>query len=150
MRADKKAVIAVIPFQHLHNNELVNSLTDGIGLQLSNALTQCEKYSVIAYYTMLNLCEKITDISEMAGVVGAKYIVTGNIQAFENRVRIHIQMIHTSTGRQLWSWMHEAKFTAESIFDLQDEIVKLIISELNRSQKLINEKTQNASMAAVA
>jgi TolB-like protein len=147
---DKKAVIAVIPFRHFHNDELENSLTDGIGLQLSNALLQLDKYSVIAYYTMRNLCEKVTDISEMAAITGAKYIVTGNIQSLEDRARIHIQVIHTNTGKQLWSWMHEAKFTAETIFELQDEIVKLIISELNKSQKLTNEKPKNSSMVAVA
>jgi len=148
--ADKKTVIAVIPFQHFHNNELENSLTDGIGLQLTNALLQLEKYAVIAYYTMRNLCEKVTDMSEMAGIVGAKYIVTGNIQALQDRARIHIQVIRASNGKQLWSWMHEAKFTTETIFELQDEIVKLIISALDKSQKLINEKSQGKSLVAVA
>src|SRR5450432_1488546 len=107
---NEKVVIAVIPFLHSHNDELENSLTDGIGLQLSNSLMQFKKYSVIAYYTMRNLCKKVTDISEMAGIAGAEYIITGNIQAFEERVRIHIQMIDTNTGKQLWGRMYESKF----------------------------------------
>ena len=59
---DKSAVVAVIPFRHLQNNELENILADGLGEQLSTALMEIKKFSVIAYYTMRNVCEKITDI----------------------------------------------------------------------------------------
>jgi TolB-like protein len=146
----EKPAIAVMPFQHFHKDELTGFLTAGIGLQLSTALMEFEKYTVIAYHTMCNLCKKTTDLSRIASIVGAKYVITGNIQTQENRVRAHIQMVHAGTSKQLWSCMHEGRLTAENIFELQDEIVKLIIAEISKSTRLANEKDKRTSLIAVA
>jgi TolB-like protein len=150
IQIDKSAVVAVIPFWHLQNDQLENLLTDGLGMQLSSALMEFEKFSVISYYTMRHLCEKITDIATIASRVGAKYIVTGNIQSQKNCFRVHIQMIHTNTNQQLLSRMYEEKFVAQNIFELQDEIVRCFISDLNESRRLIEKKVKTISMVAVA
>ena len=143
------AVIAVIPFQHFTNNAMENLLSDGLGLQLSTALMQSEKFSVIAYYAMRNLFEKITDITALSSATGAHYMITGEIHVVENRVRIHSQLINARTNQQLSSWMHEGKLGVENIFDLQDEIVKHIIAELN-PEKFAGKKEQNVRVMAVA
>jgi len=147
---DKSAVVAVIPFRHLQNNELENLLTDGLGEQLSTALMEFKKFSVIAYYTMRNVCEKITDIGEIAAALGAQYIVAGTIQSQGNRFRIHIQMIHAHTNQQLWSCMLEGKLTSQNIFELQDQVVKSIIADLDESQKQMDKRVQKIGMTAVA
>ena len=147
---DKPAVIAVLPFQHFHNNALENSLVDGLGLQLSNALMQFEKYSIAAYYTVSDLWKKTLDLSKLASMVEINYIISGNIQRVENKVRSHIQMIDCNNGIQLWSCMYEGEFTSENIFKLQDEIVKFVIAELTGSGKLINNKSKRKALAAVA
>jgi len=147
---DKSAVVAVIPFRHLQDNELENLLTDGLGEQLSTALMEFKKFSVIAYYTMRNVCEKITDIGEIAAALGAQYIVAGTIQTQGNRFRIHIQMIHAHTNQQLWSCMLEGKLTSQNIFELQDQIVKSIIADLDESQKQMDKRVQKIGMTAVA
>ena len=146
----KPAALAVIPFQHFHNNPLENSLVDGLGLQLSNELMQFEKYPVIAYYTIRDLWKKTGDISKVALFVDAKYVIAGSLQTLENKVRSHIQLIDSHTNRQVWSCMYEGDFSAENIFKLQDEIVKFIISGLVKSRKLTEDKKQRASMIAVA
>jgi len=141
--------IAVIPFQHFTNNSMENLLADGLGLQLSTALMQSEKFSVIAYYAMRNLYEKITDMAALSSATGAHYIITGNIHIVENRVRIHSQLINARTNQQLSSWMHEGKLAVENIFELQDEIVKHILAELN-PEKFSGKKEQNVRVMAVA
>jgi TolB-like protein len=146
---NKSPVIAVIPFQHFNNETMENSLTDGLGLQLSTALMELEKYSVIAYYTMRNLCEKTTAIPTIASSLGVQYFLTGNIQSMEGKVRVHTQMIDGQTSQQLWCCMHEGKFSAENIFDLQDQIVKLIISKIDDA-KFSKEKTESVFITAVA
>ena len=145
----QNAVIAVVPFQHFTNKPLENLLADGLGLQLSTVLMQCEKFSVVAYYAMRNLFKKVTDITAISSAIGARYLITGEIQSVENRVRIHSQLINAHTNQQLSSWMHEGNLAAENIFELQDEIVKLIIAELN-PEKFISKKGQNVRVMAVA
>ena len=142
--------IAVLPFHHFHNDALETSLIDGLGLQLSNALMQFDKYSVVAYYAMRDLWKKKSDISELASIIDIKYIISGTIQIMENKVRSHIQMIDSHNGMQLWSSMYEGEFASENIFKLQDEIVQFIISELTNSPKLIDDKANRTTMVAVA
>ena len=147
---DKSAVVAVVPFRHLQDNELENLLTDGLGEQLSTALMEIKKFSVVAYYTMRNVCEKISDIGAIASSIGAQYIVAGTIQSQDNRFRIHIQMIHAHTNQQLWSCMYERKLTSQNIFEIQDEVVKSIISDLDDSQKQMKKRVQKIALTAVA
>jgi len=146
---DKAIVVAVIPFRHLQNDLLENTFAEGVSAQLSTELMLFHKISVVANYTMHNLFEKITDITTIASAVGAQFVLTGNIQSQKNRLRVHVQMIHTRTSQQTWSRMYERRFTSSNIFEVQDEIVKLIILEL-RESKAMNEKLHKRSMMAVA
>ena len=59
-------------------------------------------------------------------------------------------MIHVRTNQQVWDGMYERKISAANIFEVQDEIVKLIISELGDSWNLISGKSQGISLIAVA
>jgi len=146
----KLAAIAVLPFQHFHNNALENSLVDGLGLQLSNALMQFKNYSVVAFYTVSDLWKKTLDLSKLVSMAEINYIISGNIQRMENKIRSHIQMIDCNNGIQLWSCMYEGEFTSENIFKLQDEIVKFIITELTGSDKLIGNNSKRKDLVAVA
>ena len=142
VKIDEPVVVAVIPFLHLQNDQLENSLADGLGMQLSAGLMQFEKFSVVAYYTVRNLYERITDIATIASAVAARYVVTGNIQLQNGYFRIHIQVIDIQTSRQIWVHMYVGKFTSQNIFILQDKIEKCFISDLKESSDLIDEKVQ--------
>jgi TolB-like protein len=145
-----KPVIAVTPFRHLVNDQLEDSLAEGLGVLLSTALMRFKNFSVIAYYTMRNLFERVNDIRVVAPAVGAQYIISGDIQSMKNRLRIFVQLIHVNSNEQIWSQMYERKISVANIFEMQDEIAKLIISELEDSWSLMRAKLENTSMVAVA
>jgi len=142
-----KPVVAIIPFRHLHNDLLEDSLADGLGVLLSTALMRFKNFSIVAYYTMRNLFEQINDIRAVAPIVNAEYIITGDIQSLKNRTRIFVQLIHVNSSRQVWSQMYERKISSANIFETQDEIVKLIISELEETCNLMSGKLEDLMMA---
>jgi TolB-like protein len=147
----KQEAIAIIPFQHFHNDALENSLVDGLGLQLSTALMQFDKYSVVAYCTIRDLWKRTNDISKVGLLADAKYVVTGSIQTLENTARAHVQIIDLYSNRQVLSCMYEGEFSSQNIFKLQDEIVQFIISEITRSRKMvIDDKSRRRALVAVA
>lgn len=146
----KPEVIAVLPFQHFNDNAIENSLIDGLGLQLSTALMQFSKYSVVAHYTVRDLWKRTADLQELAASTEIKYVVCGCIQTMDNKVRSHVQMIDLHNGIQVWSCMYEADYVAENIFCLQDEMVRFIIAELIKSRKFIDEKIRLNALVAVA
>ena len=138
----KPAVIAVFPFNQL-NNRLSNSFTHGLCQQLTNSLMHFENFSMIAYPVVQNLFERYNDIKEIASMFEMQYIITGNIQLTKDRIRINVQMIEWSTSHQLWSYMYEQSFSEANVFELQDEVAKLIISDLNSFCNLKSSKKLN-------
>ena len=46
--------------------------------------------------------------------------------------------------------MLEGKLTSQNIFELQDQIVKSIIADLDESQKQMDKRVQKIGMTAVA
>ncbi|MBO9571650.1 MAG: hypothetical protein J7497_05505, partial [Chitinophagaceae bacterium] len=146
----KQLSIAVIPFQHFQNNSLENSFVDGLCSQLSNELSQFDKLSVIAYFTVRDLWKKINEISRVGSTVNARYIMAGSVQIMDNRVRSHVELIDLENCKQVWSAMYEGEFNTECMFKLQDDIVKSIIAEPAWLNKLIENKTHQSSLVAVA
>ena len=54
-----------------------------------------EHCSVIAYYSMRKIAERCADIKTIANIIGADYIVTGDIQSNNDRMRVYVQLIDT-------------------------------------------------------
>ena len=143
---DKLIAIAVIPFTHL-DNEQKNSFAEGLCLQLTNSLMHFENISIIAYHIMRNLHEKFNDIKEIAAIVEAPYVLTGEVQSKGDRVRINIQMVEAQTSRQMWSKMFERKLNDTNFFELQDEIAKLVVSGLEELCGTVSGKFRLQAMA---
>jgi TolB-like protein len=126
----KTIIVGVAPFTQTPNNYLRYSFADGLGAQLSTSLMRIHNFSVVAYYAMKNLFAKPVSFEEINKAVGAQFIITGNIQAVKGCLRIHLQMSRLRTGQLVWSQMFEKDFSPEHIFEVQDEIVKLAVTEV--------------------
>ena len=125
--------IAIVPFWHFLNNELENSLSDGLGLQLSTELMRIKGLSVIAYSYMKSLLENTSDFKSIVQTLHTRYLITGNIQTMGKRVRVFIQLIDNITNNQALSKMYDLAYSDENIFSLQDEIIHLILPDMNKA-----------------
>jgi len=143
-------VAAVMPFTYFEKEESRISFANGLATQLSTELTRIKNLSVIAYYTMRRLAEKKFDLREVAASVGARYLFTGDIQYQENRFRINIQMINASTSEQIWSRIYERKLTSINMFDVQDDIVRQVISMFVNYCGFQNQLATEAPIMAIA
>lgn len=142
--------IGVLPFRYANIDGLDDSLVDGLALQLSDALMKFDRYSVISYQSVRDVSRRTNELSHLASLIGLKYVISGSIQTFDKKIRIHVQMIELYTGRQLSSSMYEGQIASGNIFKLQDEIVQFIISELLASRLLLDKKSKRGPMAVVA
>lgn len=142
--------IAVLPFRYTQTELLNDSLVEGLALQLSDALLRFDKYAVISYQSIRDIWKRTNELSQLASILRLKYVISGNIQTFEKKMRIHVQMIELQTGRQLCSSMYEGQVSSGNIFKMQDEIVQFITSELLSSKLLPEKKNKRAAMAVVA
>ncbi len=85
----------------------------------------------------------------IAGTVG-QYIVTGNMQYAEDRLRITIQMQNTETQEEIWNQVVEYKLTSSNAFDVQDDISKKLVSAVGDFCRFMKQHADSASVMAVA
>jgi DNA-binding winged helix-turn-helix (wHTH) protein/TolB-like protein/Tfp pilus assembly protein PilF len=63
-----------------------------------------------------------------ADAFDAQYVVSGSVQRFDDRLRLHVHLVEAATQKQLWSERFDR--TASSLFALQDEIVPTLLQIL--------------------
>ena len=97
---------------------------------------------------MKGFAEKRTDMHEVVAATGIRYLITGDIQYMEDQFRINLEMDDTTTNRQVFSEVFERKLTSSNVFNVQDDIVRQIVSLLENHFACIKQKT--TSLIAVA
>lgn len=125
-----KPVVAVLPFRNISMDNSRDFFADGLGEQLSNELTWFHELSVISYYSSRHVAGLTKDVREAASLLGAKYLLTGSIQNDDTQLRVAVQLINGEKGEQLWSKSYVKSNTASSLFEIQNEIVRNILTAL--------------------
>jgi len=125
-----KPVVAVLPFRNISQDSSRDFFADGLGEQLSTELTLFHEFAVISYYSSRHVASKTNDVKEAAMMLGAKYVLTGTIQHDNEHLRIWVQLILCDNGEQVWAKSFQRNNTASGIFEIQNEIVKSILTAI--------------------
>ncbi|HEY6504466.1 MAG TPA: hypothetical protein VIZ28_10870 [Chitinophagaceae bacterium] len=126
----KKPVVAVLPFRNISKDSARDFFADGLGEQLSTELTWFHDLAVISYHSSRHVAGITTDIKETADLLGAKYIITGSIQNDDTHLRVSAQLILCDSGELLWAKSFEKNNTASGLFEIQNEIVRNILTAI--------------------
>jgi TolB-like protein len=124
-------IIAILPFIWPSKIAAVRSFADGLCLQIGVKLMKLDKISVIAYQAVKNLAETQPDYKELGASVGFNYAISGGVQFLNNKIRVNAELIECTSYMQLWSETYEYKLTRNNLFDIQDEICRYIVSEVD-------------------
>lgn len=123
-----KPVVAVFPFRSISQDSSRDFFAEGLGEQLSTELTLFRDFAVISYNSSRSVANKTNDIKEAGALLGTKYILTGSIQHDNKNLRVLVQLILCNNGEQLWVRSFQRDNTAAGIFEIQNEIVKNILT----------------------
>ena len=121
--------IAVLPFENLSKQEEGEVFTNGIHSDLLTQISRIRdirstpRTSVMAY---LGSKKKSQVIAKELGVAT---ILTGAVQKAANQIRINVELIEAATDATLWGEKYTRDLTAGDIFEIQDEITKIIANE---------------------
>lgn len=141
---------AVIPFHYQDRKQMIRNFSDGLGIQLSSALTKIKSLSVISYNISRRLPQKFSDVKEVGHLFHAQYVFTGDVQCVKNRMRVTVQMIKADTSEEVWSEMFERRLTDTNSFRVQDEIIDRVIKAMYQQGKILVDKNKAVSVMAVA
>ncbi|MCH8233945.1 MAG: hypothetical protein IIB82_15060 [Bacteroidetes bacterium] len=128
VKIDAKS-IAVLPFVNMSNDPDQEYFSDGLSMELLNALVRIPGLKVIgrtSSWTYKGVTNK--DVKVIGEELGVGAILEGSVTKAGTNIRIVAQLTNTEDGFNLWSHTYDRELT--DIFAVQDEITAAIVDAL--------------------
>ncbi len=127
-RTDEGFWVAVLPFKFGSGNADLTTLAEGLAEDIVTGLSRFSYLRVIARSSTSKFAGESADVRAIGSELGARYVMEGSIRQAGTRLRIAAQLVDATTGAHLWAETFDSPFRAESVFELQDDIVPRIVS----------------------
>jgi adenylate cyclase len=112
----------------MSNDPEQDFLGDGLTEDLITALSRIRSFKVISRESTFSYKGASIDVRQVAKELGVRFVLEGSVRKAGNRVRVTVQLIDAETGHHVWAERYDREI--EDIFDLQDEMVRVIASTL--------------------
>ena len=123
-----KPSIAILPFDNMSKDPKHEYICDGLTEEIIAALSKIPKLFVIARNSTFTYKGKPVKVQQVAEELGVHYVLEGSIRIMGNKIRVTAQLIDAIKGTHLWAERYNREL--KDIFDIQDEITKSIITEV--------------------
>ena len=120
--------IAVLPFQNISGDPEQEYFADGMSENIITALSQVPNLIVIARNSALVYKNRAIDVRQVGQELGVEHVLEGSIRKGGRHIRVSTQLVNTSNSETVWAEHYDR--TLENIFDIQDEITRNIVVEL--------------------
>jgi adenylate cyclase len=123
-----RPAIAVLPFENPGGGSAQALFADGLAEDLITRLASWRSFPVIAKGSSFDP-ELPTDIQRIGRELGARYVVEGSVREADDRVRVVVQLVDATSGRQVWANQYDRDFS--DVLALQGEISEAIVGAMN-------------------
>jgi TolB-like protein/Tfp pilus assembly protein PilF len=127
-RAEEGFWIAVLPFQCIGGDTDLRSLADGLTEEIVTGLSRFSYLKVIARSSTSRFAHESVDVRTVGRELSARYVMEGNLRQAGARLRLTVRLVDTVSGAQFWAESYERTFSAEALFELQDDLVPRIVA----------------------
>ena len=127
-RPDEGFWVAVLPFKYSGSNSDLTALAEGLTEEIVTGLSRFSYLKVIARSSTTRYANESVDVRSAGKELGASYVMEGSLRQGGTKLRLAVQLVDTISGAHLWAETYERDFSAEAVFDLQDDLVPRIVS----------------------
>jgi adenylate cyclase len=120
--------ICVLPFANMSGDPEQEYFSDGITEDIITDLGKVSALSIVSRNTAFSFKGSSTDVTQIARLTKASYVLVGSVRKAGARVRITAQLINAANDAQVWGERYDRDLN--DIFALQDEISKAIVAAL--------------------
>ena len=128
VREEEGFWVAVLPFKFAGASAEIKALADGMSEEIVAGLSRFSYLRVIARGSTLSYANQAGDLRIFGKELGARYVMEGSLRQVGSKLRLAVQLADATTGAQMWAETYERAFSAEAIFEVQDELVLRIVS----------------------
>jgi eukaryotic-like serine/threonine-protein kinase len=128
---DPRAMLAVLPFENLSEDEGQEYFADGLTEEMTAQLGQLHpaKLGVIARTSTLRYKHTKATAAHIAQELGVDYLLAGSVRRAGDRVRVIAQLVHASKQTQLWTDTYERPVT--DVLHIQKQIADHLVGALS-------------------
>ncbi|MDF2235295.1 winged helix-turn-helix domain-containing protein [Albimonas sp. CAU 1670] len=119
--------LLILPFKAA-SAETDKYLCDGLTEDLIGALTRFRELRVIAGGTAFHFRASAMSPPDIAGRLGADFIVAGSARSDARRIRLNVQLVDAATGVSLWAGRYDREVA--DLFEVQDELTRMVAAAL--------------------
>jgi TolB-like protein/Tfp pilus assembly protein PilF len=131
------ASIAVLPFVDMSPQQDQSYFSDGLSEELLNVLAKVKDLKVAGRTSSFKYKGLNDDLVKIGSELRVDHILEGSVRKSGNSIRITAQLIKVADGFHMWSETYDRTYSAENIFEIQDEISNEVLKELK--VKLLGE-----------
>ena len=124
----KKPVVSLIPFKNLNANEDSAFLIDGIFEDILTEFSMVRQLSVVSRQSSMNFHGSNSTLESFISQFNVDFLVDGSVRSSGARVRVTANLIQADNQQILWSKKFDK--TLDDIFEVQDEIVRGVTTEV--------------------
>ena len=125
-KAGKLPSIAVLPLQNLSGDSSDDYFCDGCVEDISSSLASLRELTVISHGSMHTYRRRDADPREIGQLLGARYVLRGNMRRADQHVRLSVELCDAHSGETLWS--ERAQLQSNELFNVQERIVERIVA----------------------
>lgn len=129
-----KPKVLITPFESIGTDQEQRYFADGVTEDIITELSRFRLLSVVGSASSSSLAEQGLVPRDAGSKLGATYVVKGSVRRSGPRVRIGVQLIDVASGEHVWSERFDRDL--EGVFELQDEISRLIAGHLFRNVEI--------------
>ncbi len=121
--------IAVLPFQNINNTEDDDFFIDGLTQDIIIQLSKISALKVISKSSSDYYRNSKESFKEIARSLDVRYLLEGNVQRQNQRIKIWVQVIDVNASKAIWAETYQADLN--DVFKLQSDISKNIAESMS-------------------
>jgi TolB-like protein/class 3 adenylate cyclase len=128
IQAEEGFWVAVLPLRYSGSNADLTALAEGLTQEIVTGLSRFSYLRVIALSSTSRYANESVDVRSAGKQLGARYVMEGSLRQAGTKLRLAVQLVDSVSSAHLWAENYERAFSPETVFELQDELVPLIVS----------------------
>jgi DNA-binding SARP family transcriptional activator/TolB-like protein/Tfp pilus assembly protein PilF len=120
--------MAILPFEILSPAESLNSIAEGIRIQLIHEFSELSGFRIISRNSVDIALNKGSSLRE---TLKANVSLEGSLQISQQILQITVQLTNLQDGTTLWSQTYDRPYSLDHIFGIQSDISRQVTVALN-------------------
>lgn len=146
--------IAVFTFNNISGPDQSDCFAEGLTAEIINALVQFRYLRIVARMPTIEHSGANIDLKQFGKEYNVQFVLNGTVRRLGDVFRVSVDLISTETGEHIFTRIFDKQYSAENIFEIQEEIASYtaakvaapfgVVNRFNRRENLGRRQSLSA------